>query len=299
MDNNCGIYKIENIKNNKVYIGSSNNIKERWKRHIKDLKNDNHHSFHLQKAWNKYGEENFKFEIIEKCKKEDLLDKEQYYMDLYNSYNKKYGYNISMSAKRALLPEEMLYKLGKQRRKLSEEQLCEILYYLTETDISLYKVAKIVGVNKSTVNQIYFKEAYKIDTININFIKRTNRGQKSKHATLTENQVLEIIELLQKNISCTKIAQLFNSDTRTINDIKNHKTWTYLTEAANFQTFFHKGNSHSRSILTEEQVKEIKLRLLNGESNAQLGREYGVSRHTIGKIKNNKNWKHIQIEDVS
>lgn len=77
-----GIYQIRNIINNKVYIGSSNDIKERAASHKSMLLNNRHHSKHLQRAFNKWGFENFRFEIIEYCKEVELLDKEQYYLDL-------------------------------------------------------------------------------------------------------------------------------------------------------------------------------------------------------------------------
>lgn len=66
MDRISCIYCIKNILNNKVYIGSSVNFNKRKNLHLHYLKNNKHHSNHLQKAWNKYGKENFVFEIIEK-----------------------------------------------------------------------------------------------------------------------------------------------------------------------------------------------------------------------------------------
>ena len=63
--NISGIYEITNLINNKIYIGSSINIKKRWKDHILLLKNQKHINVHLLNAWNKYGEENFSFSIIE------------------------------------------------------------------------------------------------------------------------------------------------------------------------------------------------------------------------------------------
>ena len=86
-----GIYKIVNLVNNKVYVGSALNIKDIWKKHQRDLANNKHHSIKLQRAWNKYGIDNFKFEIIEECDKNILIKQEQYYIDLLDSFNK--GYN--------------------------------------------------------------------------------------------------------------------------------------------------------------------------------------------------------------
>jgi hypothetical protein len=75
-----GIYKIENIKNNHCYIGSSVKIEDRWRRHKKDLRKGNHHSIILQRAWDKYGEDEFKLIILEECKKEEMKDRENHYL---------------------------------------------------------------------------------------------------------------------------------------------------------------------------------------------------------------------------
>lgn len=90
-----GIYLIKNIINNKVYIGSAINIDKRWKHHKKDLAKGKHHSCLLQRAWDKYGEQNFKFEIIEEVQNPvHLLSYEQVFLDYYKSYEDDKGYNI-------------------------------------------------------------------------------------------------------------------------------------------------------------------------------------------------------------
>jgi group I intron endonuclease len=82
-----GIYKIRNIINNDYYIGSAKNIKRRWDRHRCGLRNNKHENIILQRAWNKYGEENFVFEIIENCEINMLLELEQKYLNLKPVYN--------------------------------------------------------------------------------------------------------------------------------------------------------------------------------------------------------------------
>lgn len=59
-----GVYLIRNIKNGKVYVGQTNNLKLRKQNHFADLKANIHHNKHLQSAWNKYGKENFEFEVL-------------------------------------------------------------------------------------------------------------------------------------------------------------------------------------------------------------------------------------------
>lgn len=76
-----GIYAIVNKLNGHRYIGSSSNIHSRWQVHINMLNRNDHHSRHLQNAWNKYGEENFLFVLLEECNPEILLIREQYYLD--------------------------------------------------------------------------------------------------------------------------------------------------------------------------------------------------------------------------
>lgn len=90
-----GIYKIKNIINSKVYIGSSINIKSRWQKHISELRNGRHSNKHLLESYKKHGEQNFQFSILEEVKElESLILKEQHYLDFYKSYEKENGYNL-------------------------------------------------------------------------------------------------------------------------------------------------------------------------------------------------------------
>ena len=90
----CGIYSIENKVNHKKYIGQSVNIKNRWYQHRVDLNGNKHDNDYLQKSWNKYGKDNFDFQILEECSKEMLNEREKYYIDLYKTMNRDYGYNL-------------------------------------------------------------------------------------------------------------------------------------------------------------------------------------------------------------
>lgn len=83
-----GIYAIRNIIDGRMYIGSSVNMQRRWVSHRFELKNNRHHSSYLQRAWNKYGSQNFEFVELELCEKNSLKEREQVWLDLYpNSYN--------------------------------------------------------------------------------------------------------------------------------------------------------------------------------------------------------------------
>ena len=76
MSRKIGIYKITNLINSKLYIGKSKDIENRYKKHLTQLKHNNHINKHFQNSFNKYGEDNFLYEIIEECELNLLNDKE-------------------------------------------------------------------------------------------------------------------------------------------------------------------------------------------------------------------------------
>ena len=93
-----GIYKITNIKTKECYIGQAIHIKDRWVEHVKcGLGIDTPAGNKLYKAIQEFGLWNFSFEVLEECPREQLNEKEKYYIDLYSSYD--YGYNSTRGNK--------------------------------------------------------------------------------------------------------------------------------------------------------------------------------------------------------
>ena len=84
----CGIYCITNQINGKQYIGQSIHIEKRWRAH-KSSKDD----YPIHKAIQKYGEHNFKFEVICECPEEELDSEEIKLINLYSTVNN--GYNLT------------------------------------------------------------------------------------------------------------------------------------------------------------------------------------------------------------
>ena len=125
-----GIYRIRNIINNKCYYGSAKNIEKRWERHKNDLNKNKHHSLILQRAWNKYKESNFIFEIVEECKFNILLKTEQKYLDLNPEYNigksASGGDNLTNNPNRNLIIEKITNSLKNRYSKLSKEEIDNI-----------------------------------------------------------------------------------------------------------------------------------------------------------------------------
>ena len=95
-----GIYKITNQETGECYIGQAVDVAKRWKDHAKcGLGIDTPANNKLYKAIQEYGIWNFSWELLEKCDKELLNEKEKYYIELYDSKN--YGYNSSIGIKKA------------------------------------------------------------------------------------------------------------------------------------------------------------------------------------------------------
>ena len=93
-----GIYKITNQQTNKCYIGQSVDVSKRWKDHAKcGLDIDTPAGNKLYKDMLDIGIWNFSWELLEKCSKEELNERERYYIELYQS--KDYGYNTTKGVK--------------------------------------------------------------------------------------------------------------------------------------------------------------------------------------------------------
>lgn len=128
MDKISGVYIIKCLKNGKIYIGSSFNIIKRIDNHFKKLKNKKHINRHLQASYDLYGKDNFTWEILEQCDINFLLDREQFWMDKTQCYDRRFGFNNCRKSDRPLgykHTEEAKRKMSELKlgKKLSQEQI--------------------------------------------------------------------------------------------------------------------------------------------------------------------------------
>lgn len=126
-----GIYMIRNNVTQKLYIGQSHNVFDRLHWHRLVLNKGTHHCSALQNTWNKHGEDNFSLEQIESCDLSILTEREQYWIDSFNTlvpngYNlrpadAKRGYKLSEDHKRKIRDGRAAYMNDPEtRRQLSE-----------------------------------------------------------------------------------------------------------------------------------------------------------------------------------
>ena len=135
----CGIYKIENKINSKIYIGQSVNIERRWKDHKSRIYTEDSL---LHREFQKYGIDNFLFSIVEECKKENLLDKEIFWIDYYDTYNN--GYNETIGG----------YGIKCYGMKITKEQFFEIKKILKESDLTNKNIGEKYNISETLVSAI-------------------------------------------------------------------------------------------------------------------------------------------------
>lgn len=123
------------------------------------MRNGNHHSEHLQRSWNKYGEENFVFEILEELHGIDIKEqysKEQTYIDHYKSYDCSYGYNIQRNANGGGAVGIMA-----NRSKLTYEQVEEIKIRVILNGDNPNLISPEYNVSTDTIRRMLNGSTYK------------------------------------------------------------------------------------------------------------------------------------------
>lgn len=204
-----GIYKITNNVDGKIYVGSSHNITIRWNTHQRELKFNNHDNKYMQSAWNKYGQEGFKFEIVEKVEhEENLLDIEQRWLDDTQCYNPEIGYNLSCltrgsNVKYNILRQNIINNIIKEDIPLYyDENTGENLYTKDNRILPMVNslnglIKKLYALYNSEVkmnNSVYLSNCL-IYSQTINFNLKNIVESKSSIDNLLANHNIEMIRI--------------------------------------------------------------------------------------------------------
>lgn len=164
------IYKITNILNNKIYIGQTKRtIEVRWKGHLTSAFNSSQNSYNypLYKDIRKYGIENFKISIIEKCPINLLDEKEKYWISYYNSKNN--GYNQTVGGNSVQLYDyNEIYRLWEKGYSCKEiKELTEISYTTLAEILNKFNIDSEDRIKRSNDKKVYInKEIIINDFIN-------------------------------------------------------------------------------------------------------------------------------------
>ena len=137
----CGVYRIIHIASGRFYLGSSRNVEHRWKCHIRDLEAGSHHNRFLQRAYAKYGNRAFVFEIVQQSLESERLVWEQVYLD--TAWGSGKLYNISPIAGRGPSPRgkkrspESVKKFKATMAAKSPEEKAAIIEKMRETHMAI------------------------------------------------------------------------------------------------------------------------------------------------------------------
>ena len=195
----CGIYRIRNVKNGKFYIGSTSGTGARWYNHQKTLTSGIHCNQYLQNAWNKYGKDAFVFEMVEFCKKQDLLIKEQQYLDQHVGSSICYNLNRFATGGRQKCATERDKLLWKRRRSIKTTNHFIKLFLLERgiNDDELSIEDDVLWKIRSNIIQLYKKE-------NLSKQLKGTKFSRSRRTSISRSKIgvkrsTKTIEKIRKN----------------------------------------------------------------------------------------------------
>lgn len=200
------IYKIENLINHKIYIGQTNNPKRRFQEHkakgyaSKGVKI-------LYYAFDKYGLENFSFDIIEET--ENYNEREKYWIKYYDSFEN--GYNMTLGGEEPPVFQGENHPLATH----NQEDVNYVKYLLQETKISVKDIAKITQYNESSINRINKGELWFDENQIYPLRKELTKINKIERANLIK------YDLLNTKLTQKEIAKKYGVGRTTITAINN------------------------------------------------------------------------------
>lgn len=244
---NYGIYGIVNKINGKTYVGqTSERFLRRYWHHQWKLRDNSHDNDYLQNAWNKYGEDNFEFIILEVVNDQKLLDElEIKYIAKYKNQGKSYnmllggggrrGFSMSEHTKKIIGDKNRQNMLGKKhseetKRKMSEtrsgrhvERHTDILNKDIVREIKLLliggkkasEIAKELEIDYKLINNLIANNTWK--TVVVDGWDEYRKNRKT-YKRLTKKDHKEIYKLhFDEGYSEQQLAEMYN---RTIDMIK-------------------------------------------------------------------------------
>ena len=259
-----GVYKITNIVNNKVYIGSSCDINRRWKEHLFRLKNNKHHSIKLQNSVNKYGVDSFIFEVIEECNKSIIIDREQYWIDSLDSCNNGYNHKTKSGVTLGFLGKKHseYFKIKKSKEMLDNKFA---LGFKHSEDYKSHMKSINTGINNPNYGKKQSLQCIKkrLETIKINgsFIGENNPNFKF-------------------SIKFEDLKNLFLIENKTIKEIAKIYSCSVGTITNNLRKY---GLNKPKSNKYNLNIKDISCYRENGLTFNEIGDIYGCTGKKIHK----------------
>jgi group I intron endonuclease len=277
---NSGVYKI--TIGDYYYFGSTGSFAQRKSAHLSDLRKQSHRNIFLQRNWNKGHE--FNFSVLERADVSSMIALEQSLIDAH--IGDRYCMNLSKNAACAFACPENKEKTARRNREM------------VWTAEMRKKLSDSRRGRKATEEE---KAGCRMRAA----------GTRNPNATLTENDIADVLRARQSGETIKSLAQRFNVNrttiTRTCAKFKvfyKPSAWSptmrvaQMLARANSKSTYKRnvtGEKNPRSILTLTSVCEIRLELQNGARMADLARKHGVHPATIRSVKTGQNWKRSML----
>lgn len=198
-----GIYFIQNTVNSKVYIGSAVDFSKRWSLHRRQLSGGNHANRYLLRAYKKHPN-SFIFGVLQYCDRNELLNLEQFYCDLFSSYKRNSGYNI-----RTVVSSNLGYKVSESvKNKISNTMLGR-----KQSADHAQKQCEARRGRKNTIENIELQSRLK-----------------SKYS---DDQLKRIIEDISKGLKSRDIKRIHNITNKTYFKLKHRTGYKYYFNGIN------------------------------------------------------------------
>lgn len=202
-----GIYTITNLLDNKIYVGYATNFRKRKGDHISNLRKNKHKNIHLQRAFNRDGEGNFKIELLEECNIDILPSMEHYWCNLLQTHNPEKGYNILPTSEFGLITHSKETRNKISNKLKGKNKSKEHIQNISDSRKGFITTNEIKEKLRNSVCKTYSKGVFKLDEI----------------------KVKEIIQLINQGLKTSEIAKRYNVDRHTISNIKSGKSWSFIT----------------------------------------------------------------------
>lgn len=288
---NC-VYKLENTINGKVYIGQAICFKNRIIAHKHDSKKN---QTPLYKSIRKHGWDNFKKDVL-MCNltQDEMNDFEVYFINRFNSQDRKFGYNLESGGKNGNIPNDKI------KRMFSKDQELEIIE-LYKSEISAKSIAKskkcdpsvILGILKR--NKINIRYSNKFDKkiekeISEKYKNGTSSSDLSKEYNIAKKTILHIVKKFNVKIKGNQKRLTLDIKNKIIEDYKLFKSTYKVGEKYNisapavYNIVKKAGVKLSKYKIPLEQHIDVISKYKKGMSINKLAEEYMVNRHTISSI---------------
>lgn len=227
-----GVYAIRNKVNGKVYVGSSRVISRRWRRHRWHLRNGCHHSILLQRAWDKYGETAFQFEVLEEVDLGLLLEREQHWLDELHCTDPSRGYNhmpFAGSCGGVKHPDfsKRLIESGERcgerhpRSRFTNEEVLVICEHLDRGE-HVSQIAAELGVPQATIEGI--KNGHAWSRLTGRRPPGRRSGDRVNTCKIPNCEVPNILRLLNEGVSLTLIGKQYGVFASTVAYIRDRRS---------------------------------------------------------------------------